>query len=376
MKKSVLMSCALMTTLAVSFAMADAKWNTVVYDEVKPEGNYLCTAVFGSAEKPTVNWVKAEGRRLMLDKVTTAAGEIVTNRFAVNIRTDGLKSGGKVRLSGAENGHERWDDRLTVTIISDNPAQTPVTVVPADDKTVTLFLAGDSTVCCYNVEPYGTWGQMLPAFFDESVAIANHAECGRALSSYKSEKREEKVLESMKSGDWLFIQFGHNDQKEKCEFDERMRRYNERLEAVIDAFTAKGGKVALVSPMERRRFDKDGKPFKTLQEYEDAMKAMAEKKGIPFLNLHDLSYRLYTSLGEDGTVPLFGFRKGALDNTHHSVYGGYELARAMVELIKANIPELAAHLRDGIAAWSPEKPDSNPQIPRNGRIAKDKPEEK
>ena len=360
---------------AVAAGKKKPEWNRAEFDEARPEGNYVCTASFGDAEKPTVNWVKAEGRRLMLEKVVTAPGETVTKKFAVNIRTNDLKDGGKVKMSSAEKGHERWDDRLTVLVLSDNPAQKPVAVEPAPEGTLTLFLAGDSTVCCYNTEPYGTWGQMLPAFFDETVAVANHAECGRSLGSYNSEKREQKVLESMKPGDWLFIQFGHNDQKEKCEFDERMRRYNERLESVIDAFTARGGKVALVSPMERRRFDKDGRPFTTLDEYETAMKAMAGKKGIPFLNLHELSFRLYTALGEEKSKALFGFRKGEIDNTHQSVYGGYELARAMAELIKANVPELAARLRPGIPAWSPEAPDADPGIPRSGKTAKNKPEE-
>ena len=351
------------------------EWKQTVCDEVQPEGNYLCTVTLGDREKATVNWVKAEGRRQMLPKIETKPGEIVKKTFVVNTRNAKLTTGGEIRKGGNERDHERWDDRLTVLVMSD-AGEPKIEVAPAPADTVTVFLAGDSTVCCYNAEPYCTWGQMLPEFFDEKIAIANHAQSGRALSSFKSDLRQQKVMELMKPGDWLFIQFGHNDQKEKCEFDERMKRYNERLEKLIDEFTAKGGRVALVSPMERRRFDREHKPFKTLQEYEDAMRAMAEKKQIPFLNLHELSFRLYTALGEEKSKALFAFRRGELDNTHHAVYGGYELARAMVELIKANIPELAAHLREGIPSWSPEKPDEDPKIPRSGKVAKAKPDEK
>lgn len=376
MNKKFCISAAVAAAALSSLAVRDAAtWERLHFDEPREEGNYICRVTFGDEANATVNWVKAEGRRLMLDKVTTKPGEKVTKAFAVNIRNNSLADGSKVKMSSAERGHERWDGKLTIDVLTQGgKAQLAVERAPAD--TITLFLAGDSTVCCYNTEPYGTWGQMLPAFFDETVAVANHAECGRALSSFKAEGREQKVLELAKPGDWLFIQFGHNDQKEKCEFEERMRRYRERLASLVAEFRSRGGKVALVSPMERRRFDKDGRAFKTLQEYEDAMAEMAKEQGCPFLNLHEASFRLYSTMGEQGSQALFGWRKGEIDNTHHSVYGGYELARAMVELIRANIPELASHVRADVGAWAPERPDENPQIPRTGRTAKAKPEEK
>lgn len=368
-------------TAIAAFALAGtaafgAGWRTSHFDEPRPEGNYICSITFGNDVNATTNWVKAEGRRLMLDRVTTAPGQFVTRRFAVNTRTNRLADGGTVKMSRTESGHERWDGRLTIDVLTDGaPAPLP-SVEPAPADTVTLFLAGDSTVCCYNREPYATWGQMLSAFFDEGVAISNHAECGRSLASFKAERREDKVLEMAKPGDWLFIQFGHNDQKEKCPLDERMRRYDGRLRALVAAFRAKGGKVALVAPMERRRFDESGKPFKTLQEYEDALAAAARDLACPFINLHDASFRLYSGMGEERSKALFGFRNGEIDNTHHSVYGGYELAKAVVQMIRREIPELAAHLRADTRDWSPESPDPDPCIPRTGKVATEKPEEK
>ena len=353
-----------------------AKWDTAHFDEARPQGNYLCSVTFGNDVNATTNWVKAEGRRLMLDKIVTAPGQFVTRRFTVNTRTPGLADGGRVRISPREAGHERWDDRLTIDVLTCGaPAPMP-SVEAAPDDTITIFIGGDSTICCYNVEPYGSWGQMLPAFFDEKIAIANPAESGRALSSFKGERRQDKVLEMAKPGDWLFIPFGHNDQKEKCPFDERMNRYNSRLRELIAAFRAKGGKVALVSPMERRRFDADGRPYKTLQEYEDAMAAAAQEFGCPFINLHAASFALYSTLGEDKSMKLFAFRRGELDNTHHSVYGGYELARAIAQMVRTDIPELAAHIRPEVTEWSPTDPDPDPQIPRTGKTATEKPEEK
>ena len=379
MKKTVGFLVAAMGAAALAAGAATrgpAGFTRVSFDEPRGEGNWRCAVTFGDAALATTNWVKAEGRRLMLDKVVTAPGEIVTRTFTVNTRNNLLPDGGRVRMGGGESRHERWDDRLTVDILSTNPAQPPPVVTPAPAETVTVFLAGDSTVCCYNTEPYGTWGQMLPAFFDETVAVANHAECGRSLASFKAERRQEKVLALARPGDWLFIQFGHNDQKEKCAFDERMRRYAERLAALIDAFRAKGGRVVLVSPMERRRFDEAGRPYHTLTEYDEAMARMAAEKNCPYINLNQASFTLYSTLGEEGSKALFGWRRNELDNTHHSVYGGYELARAVVEGIRAQVPELAARLRPGIPAWDPAAPDPDPGIPRTGPLATAKPEEK
>lgn len=372
---SAMVAAAVASVSGTAWAL-DAGWSRFHFDEEKLEGNWLCTVELGDDANVTTNWVMAEGRRLMLDKTTTAPGEKKTFRFCVNTRNTLLSDGDKVRISREEVDHERWDDRLTIDVLTQGATAPAVKVERAPEDTVTIFVAGDSTVCCYNEEPYGSWGQMLPAFFNETVAIANHAHSGRALSSFRGERRQDKVLEQAKPGDWLFIQFGHNDQKEKVEFDERMRRYNERLRALVAAFREKGGNVALVAPMERRRFDEEGKPFKTLQEYEDAMSAAAKELGIPFINLHDMSYRLYTKLGEKESQALFVFRRGELDNTHHNTYGGYELARAVVEGIKSEIPALASRLRPGIAPWSPETPDANPRIPRIGRVATEKPEEK
>lgn len=352
-----------------------AEWQLTRYDEAKAAGNYLCSVTFGNDVNATTNWVKAEGRRLMLDKVVTAPGQFVTRTFTVNTRTPKLSDGGEVAMSRREAAHERWDERLTIDVLTCGASAPMPSVAPAPESTVTIFLAGDSTVCCYNTEPYGTWGQMLPAFFDDTIAIANHAESGRSLITFKSQHRQDKVLESAKPGDWLFVQFGHNDQKEKCPLDERMRRYEKRLRELIAAFRAKGGKVALVAPMERRRFDADGKPFKTLQEYEDAIAAIAKDTNCPFINLHDASFTLYSTLGEEDSKALFGWRNNELDNTHHSVYGGYELARAVAQIIKTDIPELAAHIRPEFTEWSPTDPDPNPQIPRTGKTATEKPDE-
>ena len=83
------------------------------------------------------------------------------------------------------------------------------------DHAVTVFIAGDSTVCDQGKEPWCGWGQMLPRFLKEGVAVANYAESGEAAHSFISAHRLDKISESIKPGHFLLIQFGHNDQKDK-----------------------------------------------------------------------------------------------------------------------------------------------------------------
>src|SRR5579872_2578515 len=91
------------------------------------------------------------------------------------------------------------------------PVQT-LEIRKADDA-ITVYIAGDSTVTDQPKEPWAAWGQILPRFFKQGVAIANHAESGESLKSFMGERRLEKILETIKAGDYLFIQFAHNDQK-------------------------------------------------------------------------------------------------------------------------------------------------------------------
>src|SRR5204862_6873476 len=107
-----------------------------------------------------------------------------------------------------------WDDRWSFEFNGENPGVASLEIKPAKDA-ITVFRAGDSTVTDQAREPWSSWGQMLPRFFQQGVAVSNQAESGLALYSFERQKRLEKVLSMMKKGDYLFIQFGHNDQKDK-----------------------------------------------------------------------------------------------------------------------------------------------------------------
>jgi hypothetical protein len=167
----------------------------------EPEGNYQVTVTFGSAAAPSDNTVKAELRRLMLEKIHTDAGQSVTRSFVVNVRIPEFP-GGKVRLKMPFN-HDKADSAIR-----------KVEIEKVDVPTI--YILGDSTVCDQSTPPWNSWGQMITRWFGPGVAIANHAESGETLASSIGEKRFAKVYSLLKPGDYVLMQFGHNDMKSKA----------------------------------------------------------------------------------------------------------------------------------------------------------------
>src|SRR5258708_4551372 len=189
------------------------------------EGNYNVTVTLGGDSRESITTVKAEARRLVLEKVRTAAGESTTRTFTVNVRYREVKSGQQVRLKPRELDNLDWDHRLTLEFNGVRPRVGAIEIARVEDA-ITVYLAGDSTVVDQDKEPWAAWGQMLPRFFKPGVAIANHAESGETLRSFVGEKRLEKVLSQIGAGDYLFIQFAHNDQKQGGNYAEPFGSYH------------------------------------------------------------------------------------------------------------------------------------------------------
>ena len=197
-----------------------------------PEGNYRVTITFGATSMATDTTVKAELRRLMLEKITTAKGKFITQSFIVNVRTPKFP-GGEVKLKDREKTSEQWawDEKLTLEFNGAHPAICAIEITPVNVPTI--FLLGDSTITDQSRER-NSWGQMLPRFFKPEIAIANHAESGESVKSSLGAKRFEKVFSLMKSGDYLFLQFGHNDQKEKGEGVGAFTSYKSDLKKIVN----------------------------------------------------------------------------------------------------------------------------------------------
>lgn len=333
-----------------------------------PEGNYEVTLLLGSPDSAAETTVKAEARRLILRPVPTKAGEQARATFTVNRRGPALEEDRRVFLNSREQGPPmiaHWDEHLTIEFLGSPAAVSAMTIQPAPEAT-TVFVAGDSTVTDQRNEPWAGWGQMLPAFFTPGVAIANHAESGRALFSFESENRLEKVLSTMKRGDYLLIQFGHNDQKDQSEGAGPFTTYAEDLREYIQEVRGKGGIPVLITPMERRRWS-EGKPIETLTDFATAVRRVGEEQGVPVIDLHEMSLKFYAALGESGSRKAFvhypantfpGQEQALKDDTHHNSYGAYQLARAVVEEIREKVPGLADHLRDDVLPFDPAEPDS------------------
>ncbi|TWU51714.1 oligogalacturonate lyase family protein [Rubripirellula reticaptiva] len=332
------------------------------------EGNYAVTMRFGHADRSTSTTIKAEARRLMLENVETAPGEFVTRTFSVNVRGPMISSGNKVALNSRElenNGHPNWDGRLTLEFNGKQPRVDAVTIEPATDTT-TIFIAGDSTVTDQRNEPYAGWGQMLTRFFKPSVTVSNYAESGLALRSFEYQRRLEKVLSTMKAGDYLLIQFGHNDQKDRRKDAGAFTTYKRKLAEFVEAVRSKQGIPVLITSMERLRMDERGNQTPTLFEFAEAVRQVGMEKDVPVIDLNAMSLEFYAALGPKRATEAFVFYPARTfpgqvealeDRTHHNSYGAYELARCVVEGIRAQVPELAGHLANDVGSFDLSHPD-------------------
>src|SRR5262249_47654963 len=153
-----------------------------------------------------------------------------------------IAGGGNVKLKPREKTDEAWawDDKLTLEFNGDKPCLCALQIEPAADIP-TVYLLGDSTVCDQPLEPWNSWGQMLPRFFQPGVVVSNQAESGESLRSSLGAKRLDKVLSTMKPGDYLFIQYGHNDMKEKGEGVGAFTTYKADLKKFIAGARQHGG---------------------------------------------------------------------------------------------------------------------------------------
>jgi len=327
-----------------------------------PEGNYRVTVTLGDANAASVTTVKAESRRLMLENVTTKPGEFLTRSFVVNVRNRFLPpppknapGGTEVRLNEREQGIFNWDDKLTLEFNGSAPKVTAVDIETADVPTI--FLAGDSTVTDQPREPGASWGQMLTRFFKADIAVANHAESGETLKSFLTELRLDKILSQMKAGDYLFIQFGHNDSKVNWPqtYVEPATTYRAYLKTYIAEAKRRGATPVLVTSMNRRTFDANGKITNSHGDYPEAVRQVAKEENVALIDLHAMSATLYEALGPEKAPKAFS--NDGKDATHHNNYGAYELARCVVEGIKASKLPLADHLLDHLPPFDPARPD-------------------
>ncbi|MEQ6332260.1 rhamnogalacturonan acetylesterase [Sphingobium sp. MK2] len=318
------------------------------YSIALPEGRYRVTLQLGDQARAGDTTVKAEARRLMLRSVRTRRGEEVERRFLVDVRTPALPpppptapSGDRARIDARDAQEFTWDDKLTLEFLG-QPAVRSIRIEPVTAPAI--FLAGDSTVTDQYAEPAASWGQMLPAMLDDRIVVANHAKSGETLKSFLTSLRFDKLLSAMRPGDWLFIQFGHNDQKQQWPqtWVAADSTYPTYLRAYIAEARRRGAQPVLVTSPERRNFDAQGKIVDTLGDYAAAVRKVAVEDGVPLIDLNADSRAIYEALGPDRAPA--AFNDDGRDKTHHNNYGAWLLASTVAQRIRDGIPALAPHV--------------------------------
>lgn len=330
-----------------------------------PEGHYRVLLTLGGAPEGSSTTVKAESRRLMLENVKTASGKTVQKTIVVDVRTPKINDQEQIKLKERELNYLNWDHKLTLEFNGEHPCVAAIEIQKADELP-TIFLAGNSTVTDQENEPWASWGQMFPNFLKPEVVVANYAESGETLLAFKREKRLQKILSRMKPGDYLFMEFAHNDQKPGGNHLDAMTTYKEELRYYIAEARKRGGKPVMVTSTNRRRFDENGKIINTLEEFPEAMRQLAKEQNIPLIDLNSMSKDLYEALGPEQSKKAFvhypantypGQDKPLADDTHFNPYGAYELAKCVMQAVLQSIPDLAKYVRADWKTFDPAQPN-------------------
>ncbi|MBF4507825.1 rhamnogalacturonan acetylesterase [Flavobacterium sp. JLP] len=354
------------------------------YFSVKlPEGNYQIEVLLGSSEKESNVTIKAESRRLMLDQLFIKKGKTVTKIFNVNVRNPKIDDNINVTLKDREKDILDWDDKLTLEFLGEASIQS-IKITPKDNLTV-VYLAGDSTVTDQDVEPWASWGQFITNYFDDSVVVSNYAYSGSALSSFKAGNRLKKILTQIKKGDYLFVEFGHNDEKIKGEGNGAWGSYSILLTEFVQSAKDKGAIPVLVTPTQRRFFNENGTLKETHGEFPDAMRAVAQKNKIALIDITKITTELYEAWGDEPSRKAFvqypantfpGQEKALDDNTHFNSFGANEIALCVLSGIRELDIPLKKQIKKEIPNYNPKKPNSisNWTLPMSARFEISKPD--
>jgi lysophospholipase L1-like esterase len=206
----------------------------------------------------------------------------------------------------------------------------------------TIWLAGDSTVqnCPEDYAPMAGWGQAFHLLFQPEVRIVNRAIGGRGTKSFIAEGRLEEILGEIRESDWLFIQFGHNDEKLEGSYADPNGMYKTYLKMYIDGARERGAFPVLITPVSRRLFDMNGKILNTHGGYPAAVIALGEELDVPVIDLCAKSRTLLEELGSEKSKKLFlflehgvhpNYPEGSKDNTHFSQEGAYAFAKLVAQ---------------------------------------------
>ena len=253
-----------------------------------------------------------------------------------------------------------------------------LTAFKEGDKKTTIFMIGDSTMANKSIQggnPERGWGHMLGGFFTDDIIVDNHAVNGRSSKSFVDEGRWEKVLSRIKPGDYVVIQFGHNDEKPKEDrHTDPGTTFDANLERFVNETRERGAHPILMNAIVRRNFIAPKDPlasddarrekaepevegdtlFDTHGAYLDSPRNVARRLDVPFVDANRITHDLVQSMGCEESKKLFvwvapntlpAMPQGRQDNTHLNVYGARTVARLLVDAMAQAVPELAPYVR-------------------------------
>lgn len=220
---------------------------------------------------------------------------------------------------------------------------------------VTLFIIGDSTAAnkAEKAFPETGWGMEIANFFNDLVVVNNRAANGRSTKSFINEKKWEAVFNKLKSGDFVFIQFGHNDEKtDKPEVGTSLDEYKANLVFYVNQTREKNAHPILLTPIVRRSFKK-GVFADSHKGYPDVVRKVADSLKVPLIDMHQKTEKLLVGIGEVASIKLFNhldsghvnYPNGRKDNTHLSPQGAKEVAALVAQGIAETKIGLAKYLK-------------------------------
>jgi lysophospholipase L1-like esterase len=225
--------------------------------------------------------------------------------------------------------------------------------------TITVHMIGDSTMADKpnpETNPERGWGQLLPRFVDDQILVRNHAVNGRSTKSFIDEQKWSAVSAELHAGDYVFIQFGHNDEKteDSTRYTNPATTFRENLARFVRDSRAKGAIPVLFTPIARRKFSADGKLQATHGAYPEAVRAVATSLDVPLIDLEALTSTLVQGAGVEGSKKLYVwtapgefamYPEGHQDDTHLSVTGAMAVARLAARAINDSALPLGKHFR-------------------------------
>ena len=222
-------------------------------------------------------------------------------------------------------------------------------------KQTTLYIIGDSTAANKQEKAYPEtgWGMALQSFFNEDVKVDNRALNGRSTKSFRAEKRWDPIMENLKAGDYVLIEFGHNDEKvDKPTVGVSLADFKINLVNYVNDTRSKKAIPVLLTPISRRSF-KNGGLTDTHGGYPGVTRLVADSLKVPLIDMLVKTEKLLTGLGDEGSIKLFlhvdsgnvNYPKGKKDDTHLSPVGAKEIAGLVVEGIKDNKLSIARKLQ-------------------------------